>query len=114
MPTPPVEFSQNKARSTLALSRYTAQASEEAAGHPNKLNVAGKVKEVADIDKSLWPHEGPKNDILQLHILIKPLPEATRNIEGRVIGVPSQIDPASRQAPRNTGQASLSLSLPNS
>jgi hypothetical protein len=63
------ELSQNKGRSTLALSRYTAQASEQAAEHPDKLGIAGKVKDVAGVHTTLWPPEQNPNPILNLAIL---------------------------------------------
>jgi hypothetical protein len=63
------ELSQNKARSTLALSRYSARAAEQAAAHPKKLEIAGKVKDVASVHKTLWPEQLPANQILNLNIL---------------------------------------------
>jgi len=64
------ELSQNKARSTLALSRYSARAAEEAALHPDKLGIAGKVKDVAGVHKTLWPQENQREEILQIGFLI--------------------------------------------
>ena len=63
------ELSENKARSTLALSRYTAQASELAAEHRDKLSITGKVKDVAGVHKTLWPEESNPNAILNVAIL---------------------------------------------
>jgi hypothetical protein len=64
------ELSQNKARSTLALSRYSACAAEEAALHPDKLGIAGKVKDVAGVHKALWPEETAREQILQVDFLV--------------------------------------------
>jgi len=68
------ELSQNKARSTLALSRYSAAAAEQAATHWDKLGIAGKVKDVAGIHKTLWPNESSGEEILQVGILIRTIP----------------------------------------
>jgi hypothetical protein len=57
-------FSERKHRTKLGLSKYAAEAAEEAGEHPNKLSIAGKVKDVASVHTTLWP-EGPKtNEIL--------------------------------------------------
>jgi hypothetical protein len=66
------ELSENKARSTLALSRYSARAAEEAALHPDKLGIAGKVKDVAGVHKTLWPEENHREQILQVDFLVHP------------------------------------------
>src|SRR6516225_5603488 len=64
------ELSENKARSTLALSRFSADAAEVAATHPDKLGIAGKVKDVAGVHRTLWPEESARNaPLLQLAIL---------------------------------------------
>jgi hypothetical protein len=55
---------ERKDRTKLGLSKYAALAAEEAGEHPNKLSIAGKVKDVASVHTTLWP-EGPKtNEIL--------------------------------------------------
>ena len=64
------ELSQNKARSTLALARYSAQAAEEAGLHRDKLGIAGKVKDVAGVHKTLWPQENQREEILQIGFII--------------------------------------------
>jgi hypothetical protein len=50
----------------LALSRYTPKESEQAAEPPDKLGIAGKVKDVADVQKALWPAENQYQPILNL------------------------------------------------
>jgi hypothetical protein len=51
-------FSERKDRTKLGLSKYVAEAAEKAADLPkDKLNVAGKVRDVAAIPQTLWPEE---------------------------------------------------------
>ena len=64
------ELSQNKARSTLALSRYSASAAERAAKHRDPLSIAGKVKNVAGVHKTLWREENQREEILQIGFII--------------------------------------------
>ena len=64
------ELAQNKARSTLGLSRYSARAAEGAAKHNDPLSIAGKVKDVAGVHKTLWPQENQREEILQIGLLI--------------------------------------------
>jgi hypothetical protein len=64
------ELSQNKARSTLALSRYPASAAERAAKHSDPLSIAGKVKDLAGVHKMLWREENPPEEILQIGFII--------------------------------------------
>jgi hypothetical protein len=54
----------------LGLSKYAAQAAEQSAVHRDKLEIAGKVKGVADVHKTLWPNQPETNRILNLGILI--------------------------------------------
>jgi hypothetical protein len=65
------DISQNKERSRVALSRYTAEAAEEAANLPKgqKLNRSGKAKDLANVHSILWPQEQQK-PIFNLGILI--------------------------------------------
>jgi hypothetical protein len=65
------ELSQNKKRSTFALARYSAAAAEQAAEHPDKLEIAGKVKDVAGVHKTLWLQENQGEEILQIGLLIR-------------------------------------------
>jgi hypothetical protein len=46
-------LSERKERTRLGLSRYAAEAAEQAAEHRDKLRIAGKVKDVADVHKTL-------------------------------------------------------------
>jgi len=64
------ELSQNKARSTLALSRYSASAAERAAKHRDPLSIAGKVKDVAGVHKTPWREENQREEILQIGFII--------------------------------------------
>ena len=45
--------------------RYTARASEQAAEHPDKPEIAGKVKDVAGVHKTLWPEETGREQIIK-------------------------------------------------
>jgi hypothetical protein len=48
-------LSERKDRTKLGLSKYAAEAAEQAAEHRDKLRIAGKVKDVAGAHKTLWP-----------------------------------------------------------
>jgi len=63
-------FNERKDRTRLGLSKYTAEAAEQAAEHPDKLGIAGKVKDVAEVHKTLWPNQPETNQILNLGVLI--------------------------------------------
>ena len=62
-------FSERKHRTKLGLSRYAAEAAEQAAEHRDKLGITGKVKDVASVHKTLWPEENQREPILNLAIL---------------------------------------------
>ena len=57
-------LSERKDRTKLGLSKYAAEAAEEAAEHRDKLGIAGKVRDVSAIRSSLWPEEPKTNEIL--------------------------------------------------
>jgi len=63
-------LAERKERTRLGLSKFTAEAAEQAAEHRDKLGIAGKVKDVADVHKTLWPNQPESNQILNLGILI--------------------------------------------
>src|SRR5262249_27439007 len=70
-------LAERKDRTRLGLSRYVAHAAEQAAQHPDKLGIAGKVKDVAGVHKTLWPEENQRQPILNVAILtgqVKPRP----------------------------------------
>jgi hypothetical protein len=50
-------LSERKDRTKLGLSKYAAAAAEQAAEHRDKLGIAGKVKDVASVHRTLWPEE---------------------------------------------------------
>ena len=50
-------LSERKERTKLGLSKYAAEAAEQAAEHRDKLGIAGKVKDVASVHSTLWPEE---------------------------------------------------------
>jgi hypothetical protein len=63
-------LSERKDRTRLGLSRYAAEAAEQAADHRDKLSISGKVKDVADVHKTLWLNQPETNQILNLGVLI--------------------------------------------
>ena len=85
-------FSERKHRTKLGLSKYAAEAAEQAAGHRDKLGIAGKVKDVADVHKTLWPAENQCQPILNLAVLTRQIqPRKTRPDDERAtIGIEAQ------------------------
>jgi hypothetical protein len=67
-------LSERKDRTRLGLSKYAAEAAEQAGEHRDKLGIAGKVKDVADVHKTLWPNQPETNQILNLGVLIGTTP----------------------------------------
>ena len=63
-------LAERRERTKLGLSKYTAEAAEQAAIHPDKLGIAGKVKDVADVHKTIWPNETEQKNILQIGFII--------------------------------------------
>jgi len=63
-------LAERKERTKLGLSKYTAEAAEHAANHPDKLGIAGKVKDVADVHKTIWPKETEQKNILNIGFII--------------------------------------------
>jgi hypothetical protein len=67
-------LNERKDRTKLGLSKYAAEAAEEAAEHRDKLGIAGKVKDVAGVHKTLWPDQSETNQILNIGILTGAIP----------------------------------------
>jgi hypothetical protein len=66
-------LSERKERTKLGLSKYAAEAAEEAAEHQDKLKISRATKDVADIHRSIWPEDSANNNsILNLAVLINP------------------------------------------
>jgi hypothetical protein len=63
-------LNERKDRTKLGLSKYAAEAAEEAAEHREKLGIAGKVKDVAAVHRTLWPELPETKPIFNLGILI--------------------------------------------
>ena len=63
-------LAERRERTKLGLSKYTAEAAEHAANHPDKLGIAGKVKNVADVHKTIWPNETEQKNILNIGFII--------------------------------------------
>ena len=69
-------FAERRDRTKLGLSKYTAEAAEQAAAHPKKLEIAGKVKDVSSVHRTLWPEQAQHQQILNVAILtgeVKPV-----------------------------------------
>ena len=62
------------------------KAAEQAAQHRDKLSVAGKVKDVADVHKTLWPDQPQTNQILNVGILTGAIPVYDANTSEVVSG----------------------------
>jgi hypothetical protein len=62
-------LAERRDRTRLGLSRYAAEAAEQAAQHPDKLGIAGRVKDAAGVHKTLWPDQTETKPILNLAIL---------------------------------------------
>jgi hypothetical protein len=62
-------LSERKDQTKLGLSKYAAEAAEQAALYRDKLAIAGKVKDVAGVHKTLWPDHQETKPILNLAIL---------------------------------------------
>jgi hypothetical protein len=62
-------LAERRERTKLGLSKYAAEAAEQAAQHRDKLGIAGKVKDVAGVHKTLWPEEQKQEQILNVAIL---------------------------------------------
>jgi hypothetical protein len=63
-------LSEHKDRTRLGLSKFTAEAAEQAAEHHDKLGIANKVKDVAGVHRTLWPVESQREPILNVAFLI--------------------------------------------
>ena len=62
-------LAERKGRTRLGLSKFAAEAAEQAAEHRDKLGIAAKVKDVASVHKTLWPEENQREPILNLAVL---------------------------------------------
>ena len=63
-------LSERKDRTKLGLSKYAAEAAEQAAEHRDKLSIAGKVKDLSEIHKNVFPEQSNQSGILSLNVLI--------------------------------------------
>ena len=62
-------LAERKERTKLGLSKYAAEAAEQAAEHRDKLGIVGKVKDVADVHKTLWSADNQAQSILNVAVL---------------------------------------------
>jgi hypothetical protein len=85
-------LSERKVQSRLGLSRYAAEAAEQAAEHRDKLGIAGKVKDVASVHRTLWTEENQREPILNLAILTGQiqLEDSPRMMKATKIGIEAQ------------------------
>jgi uncharacterized protein YjcR len=63
-------LNERKDRTKLGLSKYTAEAAQQAAESGGNLRLARNVRDVAAVGSSLWPEEQKQNSILNLAVLI--------------------------------------------
>ena len=63
-----------KQRTKLGLSKDAAEAADQAAEDRDKSRIAGEVKNVARIHKTLWPDEKGNKPILNIGILTRKVP----------------------------------------
>jgi hypothetical protein len=62
-------LAERQERTKLGLSKFAAEPAEQAAGHRDKLGIAGRVRDVAGVHKTLWPDQPETKPILNLAIL---------------------------------------------
>jgi hypothetical protein len=80
-----VILSERKDRTKLGLSKYAAEAAEQAAGSNGDLGLSRNVRDVAAVHSTLWPDQ-PAPAILNLNVLCAPkIVRAEKMIEGEVI-----------------------------
>jgi hypothetical protein len=80
-------LSERKDRARLGLSKYAAEAAEAAAEHRDKLSIAGKVRDVAEVHAKLWPTQ-QRAEIIKAGIFLRvdQIPDAkTPDVTGNVI-----------------------------
>jgi hypothetical protein len=69
-------LSERKDRTKLSLSRYAAEAAEQAAEHRDKLEITQEAKHLSEIHRNLFPEANEQRGILSMQVLIggyKPL-----------------------------------------
>jgi hypothetical protein len=74
-------LSERRERTKLGLSKFTAEAAEQAAKHRDKLGITRNVRDLAAVHSTLWPAE-PQPGILQIGILTGEV-KVERNVKGR-------------------------------
>ena len=62
-------LSERKERTKLGLSKYTAEAAEQAAEHRGKLEIARNVRDVAAVHSTLWAEDHNERGMLNLALL---------------------------------------------
>jgi hypothetical protein len=67
-------MAEREERSKLGLSKFAAEAAEETAQHRDKLGIAGSVKDVASVHKTVWPDEMGNKPLLNIGILTGEIP----------------------------------------
>jgi hypothetical protein len=62
-------LAERRDRTKLGLSKYIAEASEQAAEHKDKLSIASKVRDVSQVHSTLWPEQQNPNAIVNIALL---------------------------------------------
>jgi hypothetical protein len=94
-------FADRKERTRMGLSKFTAEAAEQAAEHKDKLLIAQKVRDVASIGATLWPAEQNRSNILNVAILTGArVPERSKPADVIITspGIPERVTDESRAA----------------
>jgi hypothetical protein len=89
---------ERKDRTKLGLSKYAAEAAEQAAEHRDKLGIAGKVKDVASVHSTLLPEED-RSELIQGAILIE-----TANVWDAETGIVETGPDAGKRVDPETGE----------
>jgi hypothetical protein len=62
-------LAERKERTKLGLSKYAAEAAEQAAEHPDKMGIARNVRDVAAVHSTLWPEDHNERGLLNIALL---------------------------------------------
>jgi len=79
-------LAERKERTKLGLSKYTAEAAEEAADSGGDLRLARNVRDVAAVHSTLWPEDHNERGILNIGILTGEIPVYDAETGEAVIG----------------------------
>jgi len=93
-------LAERKGRTKLGLSKYTAEAAEQAAGSGGDLGLSRNVRDVAAIGSTLWPEDHNKRGILNLAVLT-----------GQYVPAPKQVEALEVESSRESVAAKTEVTL---